>query len=141
MQPIFSKKKGKKLKRKFKIEVRRRYLDYLPKILVLILLAIVVFFISGGLYNLVVRPPPILTAGDRIYFFIPYRLDEQLIGESLISIILLCIGLSGIFLVNRSIQYYYSRRMATIILVGGIAMFVIGVFGIYMLLNFKLSPF
>ncbi|OYT56155.1 MAG: hypothetical protein B6U77_00410 [Candidatus Hecatellales archaeon ex4484_218] len=83
LQPIFSKKKGKKLKRKFKIEVRRRYLDYLPKILVLILLAIAVFFISGGLYNLVVRPPPILTAGDRIYFFIPYRLDEQLIGESL----------------------------------------------------------
>ncbi|RLG91419.1 MAG: hypothetical protein DRO36_04250 [Candidatus Hecatellales archaeon] len=95
---------------------------------------------GGGLYDLVVQPPTIVTVSRRIFFFYPYHTDEQLLGESLLFMILLSMGSLGIFLVNRCVTHIYSRRLSSIILIGGIALFVVAVLGVYMLLKIKFSP-
>jgi len=112
----------------------------LSKIILLLLLGFVVFLFGGGLYNLVVHPPTVISVAQRVFFFLPYHTDEQLLGESLIFMILLSIGSLGIFMVNRCVTHTYSRRLASIFLVVGIIMFVVGVIGVYMLLRIKLSP-
>lgn len=132
-----------KLEKKFKkVKLVRSYLDQLSKTTLLLLLGFTVFLFGGGLYNLVIHPPTVVSFAQRVFFFLPYHTDEQLLGESLIFMILLAMGSLGIFMVNRCVTHIYSRRLALIIFVGGIIMFVVSVVGVYMLLNLKikLSP-
>ncbi|RLI05388.1 hypothetical protein DRO26_02350 [Candidatus Bathyarchaeota archaeon] len=143
MQPISSKKKAKKLKLKRKFGAatpRQKYVDFLSSTLLFVLLAFVIFLLGGGLYDLVESPPPLITIGRRVFFYFPYDLSNQVILESLFSMILFGLGFVGALLAGKSVKYS-NRRLASMVLIGGMILFLLGFLGVYLVMKLKLPSF
>ncbi len=133
------KAKSAKLARKFgAVPPTKRQLPEFPTNLSLvILLIVVVFLISGGLFVAVSGAPVMIQQGETAFFFIPYDMNSQTVLESMLFGILLLFGISGGYLASRTL-YSSTRKESSLLTVISISLIVISVFGSYLLLELKI---
>jgi len=80
-------------------------------ILSIIAIAIAVFLLGGGLYNVIMKPYPAVYYGGRFIFLYP-QLTEQFVTDSLVAMILYSLGIVGLIAVYQSTKYAYKPRQA-----------------------------
>jgi hypothetical protein len=93
--------------------------------------AIAIFFLGGGIYDLLQQSQiPVAAFTEiggqgRFLFLYPYpSLNDQFIAESAFIMILYAIGAAGLLITYQSTKYAYKPRQAYIMLIAGL-MFVI----------------
>jgi len=93
--------------------VYRRISTAKPSTLILSLMAIAiaVFLLGGGLYNVIMKPYPAVYYGGRFIFLYP-QLSEQFVTDSLVAMILYSLGIVGLIAVYQSTKYAYKPRQA-----------------------------
>jgi hypothetical protein len=87
----------------------------------LIVVASAVFLFGGGLYTVIVKPPPSAYVNGRFYFLYP-RLDLQFVSDTIISVMLYAIGFAGLLIIYQSTKYAYKPRQAYMMLVIGVVL-------------------
>jgi hypothetical protein len=97
-------------------------------LVILLISALSLFLLAGGVYNIIFQPPVFLSSSDYIIFY-TYGLHEQIWGESIIAILLFSLGAGGGYLTHRSTRYVYKPREATMLLIIGIIMLFIAFIG------------
>ena len=90
-------------------------------ILFIIVVGLAVFFLAGGIYDLLEKPVSLLPrASQQGWTFIyPGGLGGQTLNESLLAAILYLLGLSGFYMLFRSTRFAYRPRNAYILLILG----------------------
>lgn len=133
------KAKSAKLARKFgTVPPTKRHLPEFPTNLsLIILLIVVVFLISGGLFDVISGTPIMIQQGETAFFYMPYDMNSQTVLESMLFAILLLIGISGGYLASRTL-YSSTRKESSLLTVLSITLIVISVFGSYLLLELKI---
>ncbi len=101
-----------------------------------IVVAASVFLLGGGIYDIIERPVVAFVSGGRIIPYYPQGLNEQLLGESVASMILYALGVVGLVLMYQSTKYAYSPREAFTMLLIGLVLLLIG----WVLVEFYLFP-
>jgi len=93
--------------------VYRRISTAKPSTLILSLMAIAiaVFLLGGGLYNVIMKPYPAVYYGGRFIFLYP-QLSEQFVTDSLVAMILYSLGIVGLIAIYQSTKYAYKPRQA-----------------------------
>ncbi|MGB9623139.1 MAG: hypothetical protein ACPL07_04760 [Candidatus Bathyarchaeia archaeon] len=94
------------------------------------------FIASGGLYDIFDNPPTVIGLQTGYLAFRGY-LNEQTLLESIFSMILLIITFIGLYLSYRSTQIMYDSKRARSMLVMGIALTFLGLFGSFYMINLK----
>lgn len=80
-----------------------------------------VFLLGGGIYDILEQPIIAFVSGGRIIPYYPQALNEQLLGESIASMVLYSFGIIGLILMYRSTKYAYNPREAfTWLLIGSV---------------------
>ena len=112
-----------------------------PSIFVIasVIVASTVFFLGGGVYDLLAQPMIAIPVGRRILFFYPYSVHEQAVLESLLVMISYVMGFFGVFLMYQSTKYAYKPRQAYILLLTGVVFLLIAYIYIENLLWSKLT--
>jgi len=112
-----------------------------PSIFVItsVIVALTVFFLGGGVYDLLAQPIIAFPVGRRILFFYPYSVHEQAVVESLLVMTSYALGFFGVFLMYQSTKYAYKPRQAYILLLTGMVFLLIAYVYIENLLWSKLS--
>ena len=119
----------------------RRVVTAKPSIFVVasVIVASTVFFLGGGIYDLLAEPIIAFPAGRQILFFYPYSVHEQAVLESFLVMTSYFMGFLGVFLMYQSTKYAYKPRQAYILLLSGIVFLLIAYIYIENLLWAKLS--
>jgi hypothetical protein len=93
----------------------------------LIAIAIAIFLLGGGIYDLLEQGTVPVAAfteiggQGRLLFFYPYpSLNDQFIAESAFIMILYALGTAGLLLTYQSTKYAYKPRQAYITLIAGL---------------------
>jgi len=94
----------------------------------LIVMGVAIFLLGGGVYDiLLVQNPPypypywIFWPTQRgIEFFLPGRLQEELLGGSIIVMFLYVLGTLGLLMAYRSVRYAHNPRQAALLLLIGV---------------------
>lgn len=109
-----------------------------PSTLLLATLAIAasVFLLGGGIYDILEQPIIAFISGGRVIPYYPQALNEQLLGESIASMILYALGIIGLILMYRSTKYTYNPREAYTTLLIGLLLLMIG----WVIVEFYLFP-
>ncbi len=112
-----------------------------PSIFVIasVIVASTVFFLGGGVYNLLAQPLIAFPIGRKILFFYPYAVHEQAILESILVMTSYVMGFFGVFLMYQSTKYAYKPRQAYILLLTGVVLLIIAYIYIENLLVSKLT--
>jgi hypothetical protein len=84
-----------------------------------------IFFLGGGIYNLLEQPAFAIFISGRPYFAYPYSLSEQFLGESMFVMILYGLGTAGLLITYESTKYAYRPRQAFMLLLFGVLLIVI----------------
>ncbi len=95
-----------------------------------------IFLLGGGIYDIIERPIVAFVSGGRIIPYYPQALNEQLLGESVASMILYSLGIVGLLLTYQSTKYSYNPREAFTTLFIGLLLLLIG----WLLVEFYLFP-
>ncbi|MFQ6086597.1 MAG: hypothetical protein ACE5OV_01100 [Candidatus Bathyarchaeia archaeon] len=98
-----------------------------------------IFFLGGGVYDLLAEPLIAFPMGRRILFFYPYSVHEQAIVESFLVMTSYLMGFFGVFLMYQSTKYAYKPRQAYILLLTGVVSLLIAYIYIENLLWSKLT--
>jgi hypothetical protein len=91
----------------------------------MVTVAVSIFLLGGGLYDLLIQPNQAFFYGGRMIVFYP-QLDEQLLVGSLLVMIFAIMGFSGFLIAYRSTKYASNPRQAYRFLLVGCALLVIG---------------
>lgn len=101
-----------------------------------------VFLLGGGIYDVLEQPIVAFVSEGRIIPYYPQALNDQLLGESVASMVLYSIGTIGLILMYRSTKYAYSQREAFTWLLIGSALLLVGwVIIEFFLYEGTISPF
>ncbi len=92
-------------------------------VLALVLILISIFILGGGMYDVIMRPLILLPTSTTTQFFY-FGLRDQSLTESLVFMVLLTIGVSGLYLSSRSSKLIYRPREASIMLFIGVALII-----------------
>jgi len=84
-----------------------------------------IFFIGGGVYDLLEQPAFAIFIQGRPYFAYPYSLGEQFLGESMFVMILYGLGTAGLLVIYQSTKYAYRPRQAFMLLAMGVLLIII----------------
>ena len=96
-------------------KIYERILSAKPSLLVvgLLVVAISLFLMAGGIYNVLIQPiVAYVSAAGRIVSFYPYGITDQLLLESVIIMIFYAMGFAGFLVAYRSTKYAYNPRQA-----------------------------
>jgi hypothetical protein len=104
-----------------------------------VIVASSVFFLGGGVYDLLAKPIIAFPTGRRILFFYPYAVHEQAVVESFLVMTSYVMGFFGVFLMYQSTKYAYKPRQAYILLLTGVILLLIAYIYIENLLWSKLT--
>ena len=97
-----------------------------PLLITLVAIALSIFLLGGGVYDILEKPMALIGLGGRRWiFYIPYRLNEQTLTQSLIVMFLYTIGVIGFLLMYQSTKYAYKPRPAFILLLIGAVLIVL----------------
>lgn len=91
-----------------------------------IAIGVSVFLLGGGIYDILEQPVVAFVSGGRVIPYYPQALNEQLLGESIASMILYSLGVFGLILMYQSTKYAYNPREAFTTLLIGVLLLVIG---------------
>ena len=95
-------------------------------LLATIAMAASVFLLGGGVYDILEQPiVAFISAGGRVIPYYPQALNEQLLGESIASMVLYSLGIAGLLMIYQSSKYAYSPREAFTTLLMGLVLFLI----------------
>lgn len=97
-------------------------------LMVVLISALSLFLLAGGVYNIILQPPVLLSSSNYIIFF-TYSLHEQIWGESIVAFLLFSLGAGGGYIAYRSTRYVYKPREATMLLVIGVIMLFLAFIG------------
>ncbi len=107
-----------------------------------IAIAASIFLLGGGIYDILEQPIVAFISGGRIIPYYPQALNEQLLGESIGSMILYSLGIIGLILMYQSTKYAYSPREAfTTLLIGLLLLLVAWVLVEFFLFPSTIAPF
>ncbi len=128
----------------FTFSLRRTYKKILalePPLFLIALLtvALSIFLLGGGVYDILTKPVGIVPLQGRWIFYVPFRINEQSLNESIFVILLYAIGFGGFFSIFRSTRYAYKPRQAFMLLFIGIILIVLAYFGLEYLISLKLG--
>jgi len=87
--------------------------------------AVSIFFLGGGIYDLLEQPAFAVFIQGRMYPVYPYSLSEQLLGESMFVMILYGLGTAGLLVTYQSTKYAYRPRQAFMLLLMGALLMII----------------
>ncbi len=112
-----------------------------PSIFVIasVIVASTVFFLGGGVYDLLAEPLIAVPIGRRILFFYPYSVHEQAVLESFLVMTSYAMGFLGVFLMYQSTKYAYKPRQAYILLLSGVVFLLVAYIYVENLLWSKLT--
>jgi hypothetical protein len=98
-----------------------------PSILLIavIVTSVSIFFLGGGVYDLLEKPAFAVFIQGRPYFAYPYSLGEQFLGESIFAMICYGLGAAGLLVTYQSTKYAYRPRQAFMMLLMGVLLIVI----------------
>ncbi|MDX1813899.1 MAG: hypothetical protein R3319_03835 [Candidatus Bathyarchaeia archaeon] len=104
-----------------------RILNYKPSLFLvgIATVAVSIFLLGGGVYDILVQPDQAWFYGGRLIAFHPY-LNEQFLVGSLLVMIYATFGFTGFLLAYRSTKYAYNPRQAYIFLLIGCALLIAG---------------
>jgi len=93
-----------------------------PLFVTFIAIALSIFLLGGGVYDILEKPLALLPGlTGRYIFFVPYALHEQTLNQSLIAMLLYTFGVLGFLLIYRSTKYAFKpRQAATFLLLGAV---------------------
>jgi len=119
-------------------KVYRKLSNYKPSptLFAVILTGAAIFLLAGGVYDIVLAQNPpypypywIFWPTQRgIEFFLPGRLQEDLLGGSIIIMILYSLGTLGLLMAYRSVKYTRDPRQAAILLFIGVIFLLLAFF-------------
>lgn len=92
-------------------------------IVALVLILISIFILGGGVYDILMQPLILLPTSTTTRFFY-FGLRDQSLTESLVFMVLLTIGISGLYLSFRSSKLIYRPREALIMLFISVALII-----------------
>ncbi len=104
----------------------RRISTAKPSTLIVSMIAVslAVFLFGGGLYDITIKPFPAVYVSNRFLFIYPQSLSDQFIAESLITMILFVMGMTGLLLMYQSTKYAFKPRQAYMMfLIGAVFLF------------------
>jgi hypothetical protein len=107
-------------------------------IVALSIAAVSIFFLGGGVYDILEQPLIALPYGSNLLYFYP-SISEQVISESLRAMISYSFGALGILLMYQSTKYAGKPRQAFILLFGGALFFLMAYFLMEDLIARKIS--
>ena len=107
-------------------------------IISMIAIAIAVFFLGGGLYDIIMKPLPAVYYGGTFVFLYP-QLSEQFIADSLVAIILYTFGIVGLVMVYQSTKYAYKPRQAYMMFLVGVVLIFISYILIETIIELKIK--
>jgi hypothetical protein len=118
----------------------RRLSTAKPSTLILstIAVAIAIFLLGGGLYNIIMKPLPAVYYGGRFLILYP-QLSEQFISDSIVATILYSFGIVGLIVMYQSTKYAYKPRQAYIMLITGTLLLFIAYIFLEETINIKLG--
>ena len=93
------------------------------QVVALVLILISIFILGGGMYDVIIQPLILLPTSTTTQFFY-FGLRNQSLTESLVFMVLLTTGISGLYLSFRSSKLIYRPREASIMLFIGIALII-----------------
>jgi len=95
----------------------------------LVVTGLAVFLLGGGVYDVILAENPpypypywiywISQTGEIVYFY-PGRLDMELLGGSVIVMILYALGTLGLLMAYRSMRYVHNPRHGAMLLLIGL---------------------
>jgi len=96
-------------------------------LIAVILVAIAIFLLGGGVYDVFMKPPPVLLIGSGRYLaYYPYDINKQLLVGSIGVMILYALGSLGLILIYHSTKYVrYNQRHSFIFIWIGITLLLI----------------
>jgi len=98
-------------------------------VLAFIAIALAIFLLGGGVYDILEKPLALLPGlSGRYIFYIPYRLHEQTLNQSLIAMLLYSLGVTGFLLMYQSTKFAYKPRQASSLLLIGAVLAVLAFF-------------
>ena len=103
-------------------------------IISIIAIAIAIFLFAGGLYSIIVKPPPMWYYGGRFYFLYP-ELGGQWISDTVTAGILYALGTFGLVSIYQSTKYAYKPRQAYMMFLVGTSLLLIA----YIYLEFTIQ--
>jgi hypothetical protein len=95
-----------------------------------------IFILSGGVYNILDHPPSVIPYGNSYLTLNPYTSD-QTVYESVFVFFTYSAAFLGLWLAYRSTQVMYDKSKANQYLLFGIAFSLLGVAGLYLILDMK----
>lgn len=101
--------------------------------------AVSLFLLGGGVYDLTEQPLPAYSYGQKILFYYPFTLSGQAIIESIGVMIAYAMGFAGMLLTYQSTKYAYKPRQAYMMLLVGVVLIVVAYFYVEGLISTKLS--
>jgi len=105
----------------------------------IIITAVSIFFLGGGIYDILEKPLIGIPLGTSILFFYPGSVYEQTILDSLFVMISYFFGVLGLLLVYQSTKYAYKPRQAFMLLLLGALFILIAYFNVENLIHAKLT--
>jgi len=119
----------------------RRIVTAKPSVFVIaaIIAGLSIFFLGGGVYDILEKPLIAIPLGTQILFFYPGTINEQTILDSAFAMVTYFFGLLGLLLMYQSTKYAYRPRQAYMLLLIGVAFLVIAYFSIENLIVEKLT--
>ena len=85
----------------------------------LVAVSLAVFLFGGGVYDITIKPYPAVYASNQFIFVYPQSLSDQFIAESLITMILFALGMTGLLLMYQSTKYAFKPRQAYMMFIMG----------------------
>lgn len=108
-------------------------------VIVIILLFITIFLLAGGVFNLAEAPLLMDSTPQGMVIYIYPSMNNQLLIESLAAGIFFAIGTAGFFLIRYATRYAYDTGSATIIMMIGVGLIVVGVIAALLMIQLKLG--
>ena len=105
-------------------------------LIIVLLVAVVIFILGGGVYDIMERPLSVLPTPTNPIYYYP-GMGDQFLNESIIFMLFLIMGIAGGFLVFRSTRYACRPREARMFLLIGLALLIVAFLGSEILLTLK----
>lgn len=86
-----------------------------PRIVAIILMVSSIFLISGGIYDVTMKPRSVLPYYRGFLFLYP-SLHEQVLNESVAIMIVYAFGAIGLLLIYRSVKYMRNPNQASLLI-------------------------
>ena len=126
---------GFSLRRSFKKIITAKPSVFMIAILIV---ALSVFLLGGGIYDLLVHPLSVIPYGSGVLFFYP-GLQQQVVVESIGVMMTYAMGVAGILLMYQSTKYAYNPRQAFMTLLVGVILIIIAYFIFENLVSSKMT--